>query len=81
MDLAHRLADAVRRLRRDMGVTQAQLARQLGISQPTLHRIESARDVSLRTVEKLRRALQCEPGDLFEPGRLRPPRRRQGRSH
>jgi transcriptional regulator with XRE-family HTH domain len=72
VDLARLLGESLRRLRRDEELTQVQLARRLGISQPTLNRLESAsQNVTLRTLMRLCRALQCEPGELFRPGRLR----------
>ncbi len=44
----------------------------LVISQPTLNRLEnSGQNTTLRTLTQLCRALRCEPGDPFTPGRLR----------
>jgi transcriptional regulator with XRE-family HTH domain len=72
VDLSRLLADTLQRLRRDEELTQDQLARMLGISRPTLTRIESAsQNVTLETLTKLCRALRCEPGELFRPGALR----------
>ncbi len=52
------------------------MARALGVSRPTLTRLESAsQNVTLKTLERLCRTLQCEPGDLFHPGHLRWPTR------
>jgi len=49
----------------------AEMARRLGISQPTLNRLETARqNTTLRTLTQLCRALQCKVGDLFE-GRVK----------
>lgn len=71
MDLARRLAEALKRLRDDTGLNQVEMARRLGISQPTLNRLETAsQNTTLQTLERLCRALRCEPGDLFNPGRL-----------
>ncbi|MCI0724907.1 MAG: helix-turn-helix transcriptional regulator [Acidobacteria bacterium] len=78
MDLARLLAESLRRLRREAGLTQGEMARALGISRPTLNRLESAsQNVTLRTLGQLCRALRCELGDLFQPGhaRLRLPKR------
>ena len=77
MDLARLLAETLQRLRQEGGLTQAGMARVLGISQPTLNRLESAsQNVTLKTLNQLCRALRCEPGDLFRPGqgRLRVPK-------
>jgi len=72
MDLARLLAEMLQRLRQDEGLTQTEMARVLGISQPTLNRLESAsQNVTLRTLSQLCRALRCEPGDLFRPGGAR----------
>ncbi len=86
VDLARRLADTLRQLRREAGLTQAEVARRLGVSHPTLNRLESGgQDPTLRTLSQLCRALCCEPGDLFTPGRatLRSgrSRRRGGADH
>lgn len=68
MDLGRQLAESLRRLRRDAGLTQSQMAKMLGVSQPTLNRLESAgQNTTLRTLSQLCRALRCEPGDLFRP--------------
>lgn len=74
MDLAQLLAEALRQLQRDAGLTQVELARRLWISRPTLNRLESAsQNATLKTLTHLCRALKCRPGDLFEPGRLKLP--------
>jgi transcriptional regulator with XRE-family HTH domain len=77
VDLPRLLADTLRQLRRDAGLTQTQMAGKLGISQPTLARLEAAnQNVTIKTLGKLCRALRCEPGDLFRPSQStlsRPP--------
>lgn len=63
------LAETLQRLRREAGLTQAEMARRLGISRPTLTRLENAnQNVTLKTLKQLCRALKCGPGDLFRPG-------------
>ncbi len=77
MDLARQLADTLRRMRKAAGLTQTAMAKRLGISQPTLNRLESgSQNTTLRTLSQLCRALGWRVGDLFE-GRvkLRPRRR------
>lgn len=77
MDLARSLAESLRQLRRDGGLTQTEMARRLGISQPTLNRLESAsQNVTLKTLGQLCRALRCELGDLVRPGAVRLPSKR-----
>jgi transcriptional regulator with XRE-family HTH domain len=72
MDLAARLAESLRRLREQRGLTQTAMAERLGISRPTLNRLESAsQNTTLLTLGQLCRSLRCRPGDLFEPSRWR----------
>jgi transcriptional regulator with XRE-family HTH domain len=71
MDLARQLAEALREMRKDADVTQTEMARRLGISQPTLARLESAgQNTTLKTLTQVCRALRCSVGALFE-GRVR----------
>jgi transcriptional regulator with XRE-family HTH domain len=66
MDLAQDLADALRRIRREAGLTQTEMARRLGVSQPTLNRLENAeQNATLKTLGRLCVALKCGVGDLF----------------
>ncbi|TML66068.1 MAG: helix-turn-helix transcriptional regulator [Actinobacteria bacterium] len=79
VNLARSLAEALLEVRREAGLTQVQMAKRLGLSQPTLNRLESGgQNTTLKTLAQLCRALACEPGDLFVAGRLRTrrPRRR-----
>jgi len=76
VDLARQLAETLRRLRHDAGITQKEMAKRLGVTHPTLNRLEAGRhNTSLRVIELLCRSLRCRPGELFEPGRLKPPPR------
>ena len=80
MDLGRQLADALRRLRKEAGLTQTEMARRLGISQPTLNRLETSRqNTTLRTLTQLCLALRCKLGDLLD-GRVsaKAARRRRG---
>ena len=71
MDLGRVLGETLMRVRRGAGVTQGEMARMLGLSRPTLNRLESAsQNATLRTLAQLCRALRCEPGDLFRPGQV-----------
>ena len=66
MDLARQLAQSLRRVRREAGVTQTTMARALGVSQPTLNRLENgSQNVTLKTLQQLCRALDCGIEDLF----------------
>ena len=59
------------------GAPYEEMAKRLGISQPTLARLENADlNTTLKTLTQLCRALRCRPGDLFEPGGVKMPSRR-----
>lgn len=71
VELAERLAETIRRHRQQEGMNQRDMARRLGISQPTLARLEGgAQNVNLKIIEKLCRSLRCDVGELFS-GRVR----------
>jgi len=66
MDLRRQLADVLRRMRQEAGLTQRDAARQLGISQPALARLENADlNTTLDTLTRVCRALRCDIGELF----------------
>jgi putative transcriptional regulator len=72
MDLARQLAESLRRMREIAGLSQAEMAKRLGISQPTLNRLENAsQNATLKTLSQLCRALRCGVGDLFETGQVK----------
>ncbi len=75
MELAEQLAETLRRLRQDAGLTQGEMAKRLGVSRPSLNRLESnSQNITLQTLSQLCRALHCQIGDLFCPGKIRLPR-------
>ena len=56
----------LREVRKSAGLTQAQLAKKAGMAQGEISRIESsATMISLDVLDRLCRALKCEPGDLL----------------
>ncbi|WP_303905973.1 helix-turn-helix domain-containing protein [Thiohalomonas denitrificans] len=64
MSLAETLARNLRTRRGDL--TQEQFARKLGISRPTLTRLESAaQNTTIKTLEQISRALKCDVCDLL----------------
>lgn len=66
-DLARQLADTLRKMREEAGLSQVQMAKRLRISRPTLNRLENAaQNTTLRMLTHLCRVLGCEVGDLFE---------------
>ncbi len=76
MDLARQLADTLWRMRKAAGLTQTAMAKRLGISQPTLNRLESgSQNTTLKTLGQLCRALGWRVGELFEGRRVRKRRR------
>jgi DNA-binding XRE family transcriptional regulator len=77
VDLSRRLAEALRAMREEAGLTHAEMAKRLRISRPTYTRLENAdQNTTLKTLGQLCRALRCDVGDLFG-GELE--RRRQRR--
>ncbi len=77
MDLARQLAEALQRMRKEAGLTQTAMAKRLGVSQPTLNRLESgSQNTTLKTLTQLCRSLGCRAGELFEGRVKRRPRRR-----
>jgi predicted transcriptional regulator len=66
MDLRRQLADVLRRMRHEAGLTQRDAARQLRISQPALARLENGDlNTTIDTLSRICRALRCNIGDLF----------------
>ena len=56
----------LREVRQAAGLTQAQLARKAKLAQGEISRIEShATMISLDVLDRLCRALKCEPGDIL----------------
>jgi transcriptional regulator with XRE-family HTH domain len=85
VDLGRRLADSLQRARREKGLTQAAMARRLGISQPTLNRIENASQneplmvplpmvVRHELIEGAKQATLPEEDELSSAEELHPPR-------
>lgn len=66
MNLAARLAQNLRKRRQRL--TQEAFARRLGISRPTLTRLESgAQNTTLKTLQQLMKRLRCNSvSDLFK---------------
>ena len=66
VSLSRALAASLRAKRGNL--TQEAFARKLGISRPTLTRLESAaQNTTIKTLEQVCRALRCHVGDLFDP--------------
>ena len=70
MDLARQRAESLRRIRHSAGLSQTKMAKRLGISQPTVNRLENAsQNTTLKTLNQLCRALRCKVGDCSSPAR------------
>ncbi len=60
----------LRQARKDRGLSQDELSKQLGIGQGTLSRAETSTDVQFGTLQQIARALDLEP--MLVPRRLVP---------
>ena len=81
VDFARQLAEVLRRIRTQAGLTHRQMARRLGVSHATYTRLENAnQNVTLKTLTQLCGALNCDMGALFsgEFELRRAPRRLRG---
>lgn len=81
MDFGRQLAEVLRQLRHDARLTQTAMAKRLGVSQPTLNRLEHAgQNTTLKTLAQLCRVLDCSIGELFEGRVVLKHRGRHGRN-
>ncbi|MBK1725561.1 helix-turn-helix domain-containing protein [Halorhodospira neutriphila] len=63
------MREQIRQARRQAGLTQAQLAEQLGVAQSGISRIESGeRPVTVEMLQAIAEALGVEPAKLLGPG-------------
>jgi putative transcriptional regulator len=63
-----RLILTIRKWRERRGLSQAELAKRVGVRQATISRLETedSRRIELDVLDALARALRCEPADLLE---------------
>ncbi len=61
------LVEAMVQARLTQGLTQAQVAERLGVAQPAVARIESGKNVSLKTLRRYAGALGCKLDVRFRP--------------
>lgn len=54
------ILENIKQRRKDLGITQAEMARRLGITQPQYHRIETAGNPGLKTLKAISLALDME---------------------
>ncbi|NLA83028.1 MAG: helix-turn-helix transcriptional regulator [Clostridiales bacterium] len=50
----------------DLDMTKTELAEKIGISSSTLAKFGNNQYVSLEVIDRICKALDCQPGDLFE---------------
>jgi DNA-binding XRE family transcriptional regulator len=62
------LVEAMIKARTRRGLTQAQVAERLGVAQPAVARIESGKNVSLKTLRRYADAVGCKLQVRFVPG-------------
>ena len=73
MDLAERLAERLRKLRDETGLSQVQMAKRLRISRSTLNRLEAGtQNTTITMLSHLCAVLRCDVGDLFSGARTQP---------
>lgn len=71
MDYATALANNLKARREDLGLSQRNFARKLGISKSTLDRLENvAQNTTVKTLGVICKSLKCEIGDLFSEAPL-----------
>ncbi|HFQ4959228.1 TPA: LexA family protein [Vibrio vulnificus] len=58
------LAERVKLRRKELGLSQAELAELVGIAQQSIHKIEDGRTLKPRNILQLAKALKCDPGWL-----------------
>jgi DNA-binding XRE family transcriptional regulator len=63
------LVDAMIKARLANGLTQAQVAERLGVAQPAVARIESGKNVSLKTLRRYAGAIGCKLDVSFRPAK------------
>ncbi len=67
MDVRHRLAANMKRLRKERGWSQEVLADQAGLDRTYISGIERmVRNPTITVVERISKALTCELGDLLD---------------
>ena len=67
MNAAQVLGANVRRLRRERGWTQGELAYRISVTRPQVANIEAGRNTTVQRLEYFARALGVEPWELLIP--------------
>lgn len=63
------IADALIKARSKIGLTQQDIAERLGITQPSVARIESGKNISLKTLQRYANAIGCKVQLSIVPSR------------
>jgi len=59
------LSSKLRTMRKQKGLTQLELAKKIGVSESYICQIENGKMISIKKLDKLAKALGCEPKDLI----------------
>lgn len=59
------LSSKLRAMRKQKGLTQLELAKKIGVSESYICQIENGKMISIKKLDKLAKALGCEPKDLL----------------
>jgi len=59
------LSNRLKMMRKQRGLTQMELAKKTGVSESYICQIENGKMISIKKLDKLAKALGCEPRDLL----------------
>jgi len=59
------LSSKLKMMRNRQGLTQLELAKKIGVSESYICQIENGKMISIKKLDKLAKALGCEPKDLL----------------
>lgn len=59
------LSSKLKMMRNKQGLTQLELAKKIGVSESYICQIENGKMISIKKLDKLAKALGCEPRDLL----------------
>ena len=62
------LSSKLKMMRNRQGLTQLELAKKIGVSESYICQIENGKMISIKKLDKLAKALGCEPKDLLQRG-------------
>ena len=59
------LSSKLKAMRKQKGLTQLELANKIGVSESYICQIENGKMISIKKLDKMAKALGCEPKDLL----------------